>query len=349
MHLSLKPDEAERLRQWKAKLALDSSSDEDDHAHNLRNKYALPQKPVAPAEPAVQWDAFGQVREVTEQNVALLTELAEKKQEIKKLEELLIAVEPIPGLDPSQLLDLMENGTVVDKDPRDAKILDLAKKNRNLSRALQKERLNNANLGRELEGIRQETESRLLPQKLRQQLDSADEMVAGPDETELQQQVKTQEQQLRQANQKAEALRVKLEHAQSEAKALQRALAKEVGDDVALADIMGEDVTWKGRQQKIIMLKAKVKRLETALKEAQHSPAAGSGSGSGSPLPSVADHRSHHEARGAERDRQKRVLQLEEELEGAHRAVEGYKSKSQAAKARTAVSDPPLLNVSRKA
>ena len=71
-----------------------------------------------------------QVQELTERNAQLLMQLDTKDIEIAALEEKLIAMEPIGG-------HVVPSGG---SDPRDAKIIDLSKKNRTLNMALQKKK-----------------------------------------------------------------------------------------------------------------------------------------------------------------------------------------------------------------
>lgn len=65
------------------------------------------------------------------------------------------------------------------------------------------------------------------------------------------------------ANKKVEDLRRKLQEAEDENKKLTRALLKEVGDGITLEEAVDEGR--KGRAQTIVMLKNKIKRLESAM------------------------------------------------------------------------------------
>lgn len=71
-----------------------------------------------------------QIQELTERNSELLGALDGKDMEIAALEEKLIALEPVGGGASSGGLS----------DPRDAKIIDLSKRNRALNMALQKKK-----------------------------------------------------------------------------------------------------------------------------------------------------------------------------------------------------------------
>ena len=57
---------------------------------------------------------------------------------MRKLGVMLECLAPVPGLDAEKLLDVLEGADVVAADPRDSKIVHLAKKNRHLNLENQK-------------------------------------------------------------------------------------------------------------------------------------------------------------------------------------------------------------------
>ena len=78
-----------------------------------------------------EWDGWmQQVQELTDRNAELLTALDNKDQEIAALEERLIAAEPAGG----------GSFAAGGGDPRDAKIIELSRRNRALNLGLQKKK-----------------------------------------------------------------------------------------------------------------------------------------------------------------------------------------------------------------
>ena len=62
-----------------------------------------------------KWDGFQQVNDITEQNQALMNQLDEKDAEIDRLRDVILATEPMPGLDPERLLDIRVGTDVIDQ------------------------------------------------------------------------------------------------------------------------------------------------------------------------------------------------------------------------------------------
>ncbi|RQM19847.1 hypothetical protein B5M09_000647 [Aphanomyces astaci] len=178
---------------------------------------------------------------------------------LRRLQLLLEAVEPIPGLDVNTLRDVLQGAEVVDHDIRDVKIVHQAKKLRQAKIALTKEKSKGAGAsGRiaELERQLHDAEERhLKSERLVHKLQLGEK--PEPKHTESANTVPLK---------KFEDLRVKYEAMAIDLKKTQRALQREVGDDVPLAEILdGEGGGKRGRAQQIVMLKAKVKKLEKEL------------------------------------------------------------------------------------
>jgi hypothetical protein len=70
---------------------------------------------------------FGKMAEMAQENMRLRAELDERKTQVRKLGVMLEALEPAPGLDAEKILDCLE-GADAPMDPRDVKIVQLAKK-----------------------------------------------------------------------------------------------------------------------------------------------------------------------------------------------------------------------------
>ena len=82
-------------------------------------------------------------QELTRKTEELYQTIAKKNREIEKYATLLESIEPVPGINPENLLKLIESGqhaTDITTDYRDVKIVSLAKKCRALNMSLMKER-----------------------------------------------------------------------------------------------------------------------------------------------------------------------------------------------------------------
>lgn len=222
------------------------------------------------------------------QQQALVQKLETKNREVERLCTLLEAVEPMPGMDPEKYRRIMENPDADTVDFRDSKIVDLAKKCRKLQLALSKEKANNENLSSTVDKLAQ------MNDRLERDLDSTASAMSSQfsrntgagrtisasnstflasaqeeksmDSGRIQQKSAPQlSKELGGANKKVEDLRRKLQEAEDENKKLTRALLKEVGDGITLEEAVDEGR--KGRAQTIVMLKNKIKRLESAMSQ----------------------------------------------------------------------------------
>lgn len=221
-----------------------------------------------------------QQMKLAHQQQALVQKLETKNHEVERLCTLLEAVEPIPGMNPEKYRRIMENPDAGAVDFRDSKIVDLAKKCRNLQLSLSKERARNETLSTKVDKLSQINDS------LEHDLDNTTSIMSsqlsgnasnrairasnstflssGQEEKSVDsRQEKSAFQlskELNSANKKVEDMRRKLQETEEENKKLSRALLKEVGDGVSLEEAVDEGR--KGRAQTIVILKNKVKRLE---------------------------------------------------------------------------------------
>jgi hypothetical protein len=84
-----------------------------------------------------EWGGDGSALEALQhQNAALVRDLRESKRQVRELSVLLEAVEPVPGLDADKFLDMLRESGREGMDYRDSKIVQLAKKARNLQVSL---------------------------------------------------------------------------------------------------------------------------------------------------------------------------------------------------------------------
>ncbi|RHY65205.1 hypothetical protein DYB30_001018 [Aphanomyces astaci] len=241
----------------------DNSSDDDqpptrdNHGDASQDDDNQPPPPLDPA--AFNWDGVGDIQALQLKNSELMATIKDYKHHVTELQLLLEAVEPIPGLDVNTLRDVLQGAEVVDHDIRDVKIVHQAKKLRQAKIALTKEKSKGAGAsGRiaELERQLHDAEERhLKSERLVHKLQLGEK--PEPKHTESANTVPLK---------KFEDLRVKYEAMAIDLKKTQRALQREVGDDVPLAEILdGEGGGKRGRAQQIVMLKAKVKKLEKEL------------------------------------------------------------------------------------
>lgn len=123
---------------------------------------------------------------------------------------------------------------------------------------------------------------------------------------------------------------------QQELKRTQRALIREVGDDVPLDELIAGDGTngRRGRAQQIIMLKAKIKKLEgETIKATATSPTSKSGKQSGLDV----DQRAQQELAGQSAHRQKQIDQLAEERDALHDSLQQVSRKLEALRSRSQI------------
>lgn len=194
-----------------------------------------------------------------EQSDKLVQKLNEKSREIENLCVLLESLAPIPGLEPEKLMKAIE-GDASEVDFRDSKIVELAKKCRKLQVALNKERANEVS---NLAKIRELTE---LMERMKGDLESARGVSSqsgkgnSPSKSESAEEMEALHRELALANKQIEDLKRKLLASSEENKKLQRIVQREVGEGAGAAAASEEG--WRGRAQQIVMLRAKVKRLE---------------------------------------------------------------------------------------
>ena len=200
-------------------------------------------------------------RDLVERTDGLVKKLDEKNREVERLCTLLESVSVVPGVNPDKLLDIYDNTAEEPIDLRDSKIVHLAKKVRNLTMTLNKERsLKIASddraeaCGKEVENLKRELhllsspaaratargeskESKCADQMVAQQREPRKELAAATKQvvgcyssisTLIDMLVLLQ----------IEELRHKLHAATEENKRLQRALVKEIGDGTTIEQVI---------------------------------------------------------------------------------------------------------------
>ncbi|KAL7752406.1 hypothetical protein RI367_001940 [Sorochytrium milnesiophthora] len=201
------------------------------------------------AAPLTPLDAALHVQELEEYNSVLLSTIEKKNVEIIALKTELEVEGVIADTYSSRTEELREN-----------KIVELAKRARKLSMALEREKTNNNQL-----------QQRLKELELQEQ-ENAAQMNASEDVQERKRQTRQHATEIRslkdkisQMNRKLEDERLNSQQLRTDLRATQRALAQEVGEDIPISKLLEEGATWKGRAQQISLLKDKIKLLTKRL------------------------------------------------------------------------------------
>ncbi|KAG1695686.1 hypothetical protein DVH05_019425 [Phytophthora capsici] len=239
----------------------------------------------------IQWDRVQELQELTNANATLTSEARDLRQQVKMLQIQLEAQTPVPGLDVDAVQDILLEKDNIEHasiycDVRDMKIVHQAKTIRALKRSLQREKQLAADADKQcktMDATNRKLEEQVDILKLKLQRFQARDVAeknSNVDVPSQNQQPETPETSSSDAvvNHGAlkklyEELKLKTATLQQELKKTQRALAREVGDDIPLDEIVGEKDNStsgasrrRGRAQQIIILKAKVKKLQAQLK-----------------------------------------------------------------------------------
>jgi chromosome segregation ATPase len=308
-----------------------------------------------------QWDeaVMGQAQAVQARNQQLSLEAMEKDQRIKRLETLLEAIEPVPGVDPRRLMECMtpaDEEAAEGRDPRDVKIVQLAKKVRNLKvkaqagqnrlrKATQRLEECEAELAEHAESAR---EAAALAERLSGGT-SADPSAAGDADGgdaagEAGAQLAAARAELRETQRQRDKLRVKVNRQQQLTRKYYQALQREVGDAEELKRALGEPNSagassagasttpqpgWRGRAQSIVVLRQQNKQLRQQLKQLQNLDYRSSRDAKDVDLRNRADLRAMEEARRAAAER------LGEELHDERQKSTKLEAQLKAARARS--------------
>lgn len=250
------------------------------------------------ADAGLGWEggAAAELDRLSRQNEQLIDRIAGKDIEIERLEQTLLAVEAPPGMDVGRMLDAAGGGASADV--RDAKIVDLAKRNRDLARTVGKAKRAIAEARRaaaeaEARAAAAEDEAAAAAAGAAHRPGGAGSGGGGAGGDAAAEERRLQAQ-ARAARGRMEGMQHRLDAAQAEAKAARRALAAEVGPGEELEAVLaaaglasatpaaggGDDgdsvatgatttgspgkrrLGWRGRAQRIVKLKAKVAELQ---------------------------------------------------------------------------------------
>jgi len=280
-----------------------------------------------------RWEGFEQTDAANQRNNHLLLQLDEKEKEIHKLEVMLQALEPIPGLDPEKFMDVWVGSEQVDQDYRDCKIIDQAKKLKHYKIELSKQKRKNGELLKSLERAAVQMD----------QMEAQASKISTPREASPKKQAESGGEsavQMREMSKRLEELRLKLNKKDTDLKKTLRALKLEVGEGVDVSKTLQDGGDWRGRAQQIIMLKTKIKRLTSESRNSPGMTGAMSGAGStfqSSRLHNDVDFKAAEDLRAIEQEKARHVEQLTEEYGHLQQHLGEVKRKLEASRARTKV------------
>eukprot|EP00941_MAST-03F_sp_MAST-3F-sp1_P006271 g6271.t1 len=287
------------------------------------------------------WDqaVLTQAQEMQSTNQNLEIEAMEQKKKIKRLEILLEAMQPVPGVERKRLMGVIkpQNSDEEDEqDFRDVKIVSLAKKVRNLRVTVEKQKTKISKLERAVE----EAEANAAAEAEAAELAAAREAQArkrngngddGNDESNSNQaDMKVLRLELRQSSKQVDKLRIKVNRQKQLTRKYYQALQKELGDqDVDKVLQLGGD-GWRGRAQSIVMLRQKNKQLQMQVKKLQNIKYQSSRDAKD------VDLNNRKDLRAMEEQRRAAVVQLGVELDEARKREAEMEQKWKASKARAA-------------
>ncbi|XP_054048497.1 coiled-coil domain-containing protein 13 isoform X3 [Rissa tridactyla] len=198
-----------------------------------------------------------QLREVRDENCRLYKLVAEKDFEIKQLQKKIqedrLALSGTSGLA---------------GDVAATKIVELAKKNREITAETEREKAKVKQLNNKVKELEKELQTAVekihslggddagIKQSTLKMIDG--DLAESPEVKALQEKLTT-------ANFKVMEYRNQLQSAKQELKMTQKLLAKEVGEDVNIQSLLTNSGSWRGRAQQILVLQSKVRELENQL------------------------------------------------------------------------------------
>ncbi|XP_023777811.1 coiled-coil domain-containing protein 13 isoform X3 [Cyanistes caeruleus] len=200
-----------------------------------------------------------QLREVRDENCRLYKLVSEKDFEInqlqRRLQEERLALSGVSG---------------IAGDVAATKIVELAKKNREITAEFESERARVKQLNYKVKELEREL------QAATEKIHSLGGDAAGIKESTLKilegnlaesPEVKALQEKLSTANTKVTEYRNQLQNVKQELKLTQKILAKEVGEDVNIQSLLTNSGSWRGRAQQILLLQTRIRELEHKLSQ----------------------------------------------------------------------------------
>ena len=254
---------------------------------------APPSQPAAAGPAAVSssfdWNAntMQQLQEFQGQNVGLQQQLKSKERELERYKRDIEMHALTGGIaeSPGKGGHSQNGGSSLD--PRDAKIVELAKKNRAMSLTVQREKDNASRLAGELKRTNQALQQvQANPEAMRMGTKMPSSAKAGtksepwsltkgeggeePGSPDRRDEMKQMKERLKDTNHRLNTQTVAVGSLKQELSSVKRALAKEVGEGVDLKAVVDEGAGWKGRAQQISLLKDKLRESKRALEATRH-------------------------------------------------------------------------------
>ncbi|XP_069585361.1 coiled-coil domain-containing protein 13 isoform X2 [Ranitomeya imitator] len=200
----------------------------------------------------------GQIRELQDENGRLHKLLKEKDFEIRhlrrKVEESKMALTGTAGLA---------------GDVAATKIVELSKKNRELSSEMESEKSKVRQLNNKVKALERELQNANLAENFGKNagpgLKVSHSAEVTPDSSEL----KAVQEKLAAANLKLSEYRNQIQTTRQELKMAHKVLVSEVGEEVTISQLLSSAGGWRGRAQQILALQGRVRELETQLGQAR--------------------------------------------------------------------------------
>ncbi|XP_027551266.1 coiled-coil domain-containing protein 13 [Neopelma chrysocephalum] len=196
-----------------------------------------------------------QLREVRDENCRLYKLVTEKDFEIKQLQK---------KVQEDRLALAGTSGLA--GDVAATKIVELAKKNREITAEAESERAKVKQLNHKVKELERELQATVekihslggggIKESTRKMLE--ENLAESPEVKALQEKLNT-------ANLKAMEYRNQLQSSRQELKMTQKLLANEIGEDVNIQSLLANSGSWRGRAQQILVLQNKVRELESKL------------------------------------------------------------------------------------
>ncbi|KFP40974.1 Coiled-coil domain-containing protein 13, partial [Chlamydotis macqueenii] len=198
-----------------------------------------------------------QLREVRDENCRLYKLVTEKDFEIKQFRK-----------KPQEDRLALSGASGLAGDVAATKIVELAKKNREITAEAQSEKAKVKQLSNKVRELKKELQTAV------EKMHSLGGGDTGIKQSTLKMiernlaespEVKALQEKLTTANFKVMEYRNQLQSAKQELKMTQKLLANEVGEDVSIQSLLGNSSSWRGRAQQILVLQSKVRELENQL------------------------------------------------------------------------------------